>query len=72
MSVPNTSHHEPPQLITDALRNTRDALELARQQRITIAHYARSIGLTNQQIADAYGISESAVRALLKRNEARK
>lgn len=72
MSVPNTHHHEPPQHITDTLRNTQDAFALARQQRITTALHARSIGLTNQQIADAYGISESAVRALLKRNEARK
>ena len=61
--------------------NTSDRQELARtflklanneyqQHRIHRGYYARVAkdhGLTNQDIADLYGITESAVRALIKR-----
>lgn len=61
--------------------HTSDRQELARtflklanneyqQHRIHRGYYARVAkdhGLTNQEIADLYGITESAVRALIKR-----
>lgn len=38
-------------------------------QRVYFARLAREHGLTNQAIADAYEITEAAVRAMLKRAE---
>ena len=38
-----------------------------RQHRGYYAKLAKQYGLTNQEIADAYGITEAAVRTLIKR-----
>jgi len=38
-----------------------------RQHRGYYARIAKQHGLTNQEIADAYGITEAAVRTLIKR-----
>lgn len=43
------------------------AYDHARKARIHAAIQARNAGLTHQQIADAYGVTEGAVRAMLKR-----
>lgn len=37
-------------------------------QKIYFAKLARKYGATHQEIADTYGVSEAAVRSLLKRN----
>lgn len=39
----------------------------AKHDRYTAAVNARKAGLTNQQIGDAYGLTEQAIRALIKR-----
>lgn len=43
--------------------------QYSRQHRPYYARLAREAGLTHQEIADEYGISEAAVRGLLKRAE---
>lgn len=44
-----------------------DAFQESRRNRVKYAQLARQLGLTNQEIGDEYGISEAAVRQMLKR-----
>ena len=66
MSVPNE----------DRAALAREFLRMANQnyrehyaQRVYFATIARRHGLTNREIAEAYGITEGAVRHMLKRAE---
>lgn len=67
MIVPIHQGPSPQDLALTALKTCAEDYSRARQARIQVAQAARRAGLTNQQIADAYGITESAVRGLLKR-----
>lgn len=67
MSVPNE----------DRAALAREFLRMANQnyrehyaQRVYFATIARRHGLTNREIAEAYGITEGAVRHMLKQAEA--
>lgn len=60
----------------DRVRFAQEFLRLAHEnyrthyaQRVYFARLARQYGLSNQAIADAYGITEAAVRAMLRRAE---
>jgi DNA-binding transcriptional regulator LsrR (DeoR family) len=44
-----------------------DEYQKHRQHRGYYARIAKQHGLTNQEIADAYGVTEAAVRTLIKR-----
>jgi DNA-binding NarL/FixJ family response regulator len=54
----------------DYLTRVADDLRRVATLRLNYIRNARTYGATNQDIATALGISESAVRALLKRHEA--
>ena len=68
MSVPNDGQ-DSKSLLREILRCNAEALAAADRQRVAAAKYARSVGLTYQQIADVYGMTEGAVRHMLKRAE---
>lgn len=53
------------------LRRAGTDLAVATSARITAARDARELGLSHQQIADELGITEAAVRGLLRRNPER-
>ena len=52
----------------DYLTRVADDLRRVASLRIAYIQNARTHGVTNQDIATALGVSESAVRALLKRH----
>lgn len=49
------------------LKLANDEYQKHRHHRGYYARIAKQHGLTNQEIADAYGITEAAVRTLIKR-----
>lgn len=54
-----------------ALRRAGTDLAIATADRIRAARAARSVGFSHQQIANELGITEAAVRGLLRRNPER-
>ena len=69
MSVPSYGQKDPKELDRTFLALANDAYQESRQNRVKFAQLAREAGLTNQEIADEYGITEAAVRHMLKRAE---
>ena len=49
------------------LHLANEEYQIRKRNRGYFASIAKSHGLTNQDIAEAYGITEAAVRALIKR-----
>jgi DNA-binding transcriptional regulator LsrR (DeoR family) len=70
MSVPSRAKNDPKELPRTFLAHAEYAYKESRQNRVKYAQLARESGLTNQEIADEYGITEAAVRAMLKRANA--
>ena len=52
----------------DYLTRVRDDLERAKRTRVEYIRLAREYGLTNEAIGMLLGITETAVRALVKRH----
>ena len=67
MSVPNEDRTV---LAREFLRMANQNYREHYAQRVYFATIARRHGLTNREIADAYGITEGAVRHMLKQAEA--
>lgn len=67
MSVPNKDRTE---LAREFLRMAHKNYQEHYAQRVYFATIARRHGLTHREIAEAYGITEGAVRHMLKRAEA--
>lgn len=63
----NTQTTDRRDLAREFLRRAQDDYERARDTRTQLAALARAHGLTNQQIANAYGVTEGAIRAMIKR-----
>lgn len=75
MSIPTQTGPGPQDLALTYLRmaaerhrTNTDAVKVSDAHRAYFATIARRHGITLQRIADEYGITESAVRAMLKRN----
>ena len=66
MSVPNEDRTV---LAREFLRMAHKNYQTHYAQRVYFATIARRHGLTNREIAEAYGITEGAVRHMLKRAE---
>ena len=64
MSVPNEDRAA---LAREFLRMANHNYRTHYAQRIYFARIAREHGLTNQEIAEAYGMTESGVRKMLDR-----
>jgi len=64
MSLPNRDHTE---LALTYLRLAHQTYRDHYAQRVYFAKLARQYGLTNQQIADAYELTEGAIRKMLQR-----
>ena len=67
MSVPNEGRAA---LAREFLRMAHKNYQEHYAQRVYFARISREHGLTNKEIADAYGITEGAVRYMLKQAEA--
>jgi len=67
MSVPSRAANDPKARDKFTLKLANEDYHEARQRRVRFAQYAREAGLTNQEIGNAYGITEAAVRQMLKR-----
>ena len=67
MSVPNEDRAA---LAREFLRMAHQNYQTHYAQRVYFATIARRHGLTHREIAEAYGITEGAVRYMLKRAEA--
>ena len=67
MSVPNEDRAA---LAREFLRMAHQNYKTHYAQRVYFARISREHGLTNKEIAEAYGITEGAVRHMLKRAEA--
>lgn len=67
MSLPSRGVFDPKELDKAFLGMAHNAYQESRYNRLKYAQIAREMGLTNQEIADAYGITEAAVRQMLKR-----
>lgn len=68
MSVPSRAKKDPKDLDRTFLALANTAYQQSRQNRVELARVARACGLTNQDIADEYGVTEAAIRAMLKRS----
>lgn len=55
------------QIARNFLKNANKEYQVHRKARTHWAAAARAFGLTNQDIADQYGITEGAVRAMIRR-----
>lgn len=67
MSVPARGTIDRKELALTFLRLANDQYQQHRLHRVSAARLARRQGLTNQDIADAYGVTETSIRSLLKR-----
>ena len=67
MSVPNEDRAA---LAREFLRMAHQNYKTHYAQRVYFARISREHGLTNKEIAEAYGITEGAVRYMLKQAEA--
>lgn len=56
------------QALLDALGDTASELQRAASRRLMLIRLARLEGATNQSIADVLGVTEPAVRSMLKRH----
>jgi DNA-binding transcriptional regulator LsrR (DeoR family) len=67
MSITSRTQKDTNELDRTFLGLANDAYQESKDNRVKFAQIAREAGLTNQEIADAYGITEGAVRQMLKR-----
>ena len=67
MSVPVHPAPDHKDLARTFLTLANDQYQQHRHHRDYYARVAREHGLTNQEIADIYGVTEAAVRAMVKR-----
>lgn len=67
MSISSRAQKDTKDLDRTFLALANEAYQESRQNRVKYAQLAREYGLTNQEIADCYGITEAAVRQMLKR-----
>lgn len=67
MSVPSRGKKDTSELDRTFLGLANSAYQESRRNRIKYAQLARELGLTNQEIATAYGVTEAAVRHMVKR-----
>lgn len=67
MSLHAPAQNDPKDLDRTFLGLANEAYQESRQNRVRYAQLAREVGLTNQEIGDVYGITEAAVRQMLKR-----
>lgn len=67
MSVTSRGVSDPKQLDRTFLRLAHESYQESRRNRIQYALLAREMGLTNQEIGSAYGVTEAAIRQMLKR-----
>lgn len=67
MSLPARGTFDRKELALTFLTLANDQYQQQRLNRAYYARIAREHGLTNQDIADAYGVTETAIRSLLKR-----
>jgi len=66
MSVPETDRSE---FARDLLQLAAESYEQAQRNRVNFAKAARRHGITFRDIADAYGVTEGAIRKMLRRAE---
>ena len=67
MSLPQRGENDPHTLDRTFLNLANEGYQESRRNRVKYAQIARECGLTNQEIADAYGVTEAAIRQMLKR-----
>jgi len=67
MSLPQRAQKHTNELDRTFLGLANDAYQESKNNRVKYAQIARDAGLTNQEIADAYGVTEAAIRQMLKR-----
>lgn len=63
MSVPKNSNDR----MVDILASVQKEYEAREETRLASIQYAKSVGMTNQNIADHLGMTEGAIRAIIKR-----
>lgn len=66
MSLHSRAGKDPKDLDRTFLGLADKAYQESRRNRIKYAQLARELGLTNQEIADEYGVTEGAVRAMIR------
>lgn len=69
MSVPARGVLDRKEIARTFLRLANEEYQTRRSNRAYFARLAREHGLTNQDIADEYGITEAAVRHMIQRAE---
>jgi len=67
MSVPSRAVTDRKEIARTFLKLASEQYQEHRRHRAYYARIAKSHGLTNQDIADEYGITEAAVRAMIRR-----
>ena len=67
MSVPSRGVLDRKEIARTFLRMANAEYQTRRSNRAYFAQTAREHGLTNQDIADEYGITEAAVRQMIQR-----
>jgi hypothetical protein len=68
-AISDMSHStEPRRAILDALGDTTHDLRRIATHRLILMREAKAYGATNQSIADVLGVTEPAVRSMLKRH----
>jgi len=70
LSLPSRAEKDPKALDLTFLALANKCYQESRQNRVRYAQLAREAGLTNQEIADEYGVTEAAIRQMLKRANA--
>jgi predicted transcriptional regulator len=67
MSLPSRAVLDRKEIARTFLRMANNEYQTRRSNRAYFARIAREHGLTNQDIANEYGITEAAVRAMIQR-----
>lgn len=67
MSLPSRAEKDPKKIALTFLGLANDQYQEHRRRRVEYARIAREYGLTNQDIANLYGVTEAAVRAMIRR-----
>jgi predicted transcriptional regulator len=67
MTIPAYAEMDPKELAHVFLKLIAEQYEQSRRDRLAYARWAREVGLTYREIAEDYGVSEDAIRKMLKR-----
>lgn len=54
-------------IAADQYRRIQDLVQAEQNDRVLVTELARRNGITNQEIAEAYGVTEGAIRAMTRR-----